>query len=377
MFGKSVTLFKLAGFSVRLDWSWLIIAALLTWSLARGVFPAFYPGIPTGIYYWMGGAGALGLFISIVLHELGHSMAAKRLGIPMRSITLFIFGGVAEMGDEPPNPRAEFLMTIAGPAVTVVLAGFFFGLSKLAWAGNWPLPVQGVLAYLAWINALLLAFNLVPAFPLDGGRVLRSILWAWKGNLRRATRIASLIGSIFAMALMAWGVLDFFYGSFVAGIWFFLIGLFIRGASRASYEQVLLRDALAGESVHRFMTTNPVTVDPSATIRSIVDDFLYRYPYKFYPVVREGHLLGCLTLDQIRQIPREEWDQRTAGSVAQPCSGDNMIPPQTDAAQALSTMNRNQLSRLMVVEDGELLGIVALRDLMRFLSRKLELEGGR
>jgi Zn-dependent protease/predicted transcriptional regulator len=375
VFGKGITLFKLFGFEVRLDWSWLIIAALITWSLSGGVFPTHYPGMRPDIYFWMGAAGALGLFVSIVLHEFGHSLVARRLGIPMRSITLFIFGGVAEMGKEPPNPRAEFLMSIAGPLVTVVLAGLFFGLTSLGRNGHWPVPVNGVLWYLAWINVLLLAFNLMPAFPLDGGRVLRSALWAWKKNLHWATRIAAGIGTAFGFVLMGLGILDFFRADFIGGIWLFIIGLFIRGASQTSYRQVVVREALAGESVRRFMTQNPVIVSPSATIRTIVDDFLYKYPYKFYPVVSDGHLLGCLNIDQVKQVPKEEWERRTAESVVAPCSQENVIAPETDAAKALATMSKNQVSRLMVVDHGQLLGVVALKDLVNYLSRKLELEG--
>ncbi len=239
MFGRGIKLFKLFGFEVRLDWSWLIIAGLLTWSLAEGVFPSFFPGLTPAAYWWMGAAGTVGLFVSIVLHELGHSVVARRFGIPMRSITLFIFGGVAEMEEHPPSAKAEFFMAIAGPAVAVVLAGLFLGLTFLGRFWVWPRPVAGVLDYLGWVNVLLLAFNLVPAFPLDGGRVFRSALWAWRKNLLWATRVASGLGSLFAVLLMGWGVFSFVTGSFVGGVWYFIIGLFILNASRMSYRQVL------------------------------------------------------------------------------------------------------------------------------------------
>lgn len=374
MFGRGFTLFKLSGFAVRVDWSWLIIAGLLTWSLARGVFPVDYAGMAPATYWWMGAVGTLGLFLSITLHEFGHSLVARRFGIPMKGITLFIFGGVAEMGEEPPNAKAEFFMAIAGPLVTVVLAGLFFGLAHWSRAAAWPLPAVGVLHYLAWINLIVLAFNLVPAFPLDGGRVLRSALWGWKKDIRWATWLASGIGTAFAYALLAWGIFSFFFGNFVGGIWLFLIGLFLRSASRMSYQQVLLQQSLSGEPVRRFMTANPVTVAPAASVKSIVEDFLYKYPYKFYPVVEHGQLLGCITLDQVKQVPKDEWERRTAESVAAPCSRDNIVEPETDAAKALSTMSRNHVSRLMVVDHGELVGVVALKDLLNFLTRKLELE---
>jgi Zn-dependent protease len=374
MFGRGVTLFRLFGFEVRLDWSWLIIAVLVSWSLARGVFPSYYMGLSPGTYWAMGIIGALAFFLSIVLHELGHSYVARKEGIPMRGITLFIFGGVAEMGEQPPSPKAEFWMAIAGPVVTLIIAGVCFALAKLGYAAQWPISTVGVLSYLAWINLVLLAFNLVPAFPLDGGRVLRSILWAWKKNLSRATRIASAIGSGFAFLLMGWGIFTFIFGNFIMGAWYFLIGIFIRNASQVSYKQVLLRTALAGEPVSRFMTAQPVSVPASASVKEVVEDYLYKYPYKLYPVVRDGQLLGCLALDQIKLIPKEQWSSRTAESVAAPCSSENIIEPNADATKALSAMSRTHTNRLMVVDHGHLLGIVALRDLVLFLSRKLELE---
>jgi CBS domain-containing protein len=239
----------------------------------------------------------------------------------------------------------------------------------------WPLPLIGILAYLSWINIALLAFNLVPAFPLDGGRVLRSLLWAWKRDLRWATRIASAIGSGFAFLMIGWGIFRFLIGDFVGGIWSFLIGLFIRNASQMSYRQILLRETLSGEPVGRLMTPNPVTIQPADSVKTIVEDYLYKYPYKSYPVVQDGNLLGCVTIDQVKQIPRAEWSQRTAESVAAPCSSENMIEPQADAGKALSRMSNAHVSRLMVVDHGRLVGIIALRDLANYFSRKLEFEG--
>lgn len=375
MFGKGLKLFRLFGFEVRMDWSWLIIAALLAWSLALSLFPAYVPGLSPATYWAMGIAGVFGLFASIVLHEFGHSFVARRYGIPMRGITLFIFGGVAEMERQPPNARSEFFMAIGGPLVTVGLIGVFFGLTQLTEAAGWPASVTGVLGYLALINLVLLVFNLVPAFPLDGGRVLRSILWGWKQNLRWATRIASYLGTGFALLLIGWGIFTFLMGNFIGGMWYFLIGLFIRSASQASYQQVLVREIIEGEPVTRFMTANPVTVTPNTSVRQIVDDYIYKHPYKTYPVVSDGQLLGCVTVDGVKQIPREEWNTRTAETVASPCSSENTIERDADAAKALSQMTHTRASRLMVVDHGRVVGIIALKDLAMFLSRKLELEG--
>jgi CBS domain-containing protein len=212
------------------------------------------------------------------------------------------------------------------------------------------------------------------AFPLDGGRVLRSILWAIKKNVRWATRIASVIGTAFAFLLMAWGIFSFIFNNFISGVWYFLIGMFIRNASQMSYQQVLMRSALAGVPVRRFMTAQPVTVPAAATLKDVVENYLYKYPYKLYPVVQDENLLGCLSIDQIKLIPKEQWESRTAESVAMPCAPENVIEPEADATKALSTMSRTHSSRLMVVDHGHLMGIIAFKDLALFLSRRMELE---
>ncbi len=376
MFGPSVRIFRLFGFEVRIDASWLIIAALLTWSLAIGIFPHEYPGLGLAEYWWMGAVGALGLFGSIVVHELFHSLVARRNNLPMKGITLFIFGGVAQMGGEPASPRIEFLMAIAGPLASVGLGFIFYG---LYYAGrNSLLPdTLGVLGYLAWINWVLAAFNLIPAFPLDGGRVLRAALWHFKGDLRRATRIASSIGSAFGLLLMAFAVFELFAGSFIGAIWYFMIGMFLRGASQASYQQLLIRTALEGEPIRRFMTTTPVTVTPGMSIEQLVDDYVYRYHYKMFPVVTdsEKHLAGCVSTRDVTEIPRQEWPQHTVKEVLKPCSLQNTVPPDADALSVLSKMNESGASRMLVADHDRLLAIVSLKDLLNFIASKLELEG--
>jgi Zn-dependent protease/predicted transcriptional regulator len=375
MFGKKIHLFTLFGFDVGIDFTWIFLAVLVAWSLASYLFPVYYAGYSRGTYWAMGVAGALGLFFSIVFHEFWHSMVARRFGLPMRGITLFIFGGVAEMEDEPANAKTEFLMAIAGPISSVVLGGFFLLVYRGTAAINWPKPVWGVLQYLGWLNIILAIFNMIPAFPLDGGRVLRSILWSLKGDLRWSTRVAAAFGSGFGMLLIILGLLTFVMGSIVTGIWYFVIGMFIRGAAQMSYRQVLIRRAFAGETVARFMQTNPVTVPPWVTIHELVNDYFYRYHYKMFPVTTDGTLAGCITSKQIKMIPREEWDLRRVEDILAPCSIENVISPDTDAMKALSVMNRTGNSRLMVVEGDHLLGVVTLKDMLKFLDLKLDLEG--
>jgi len=375
MFGKRITLFRLLGFEVKIDLSWLIIAVLITWSLAHAVFPSYFEGLSGTTYVLMGIVGALGLFSSIVVHEFSHSLVARRFGLQMKGITLFIFGGVAEMEKEPPTAKAEFFMAIAGPAASVILGGILYGITVLGARYGWPDPIIGVLAYLWSINLVLAAFNLLPAFPLDGGRVLRSALWGFTGRQAWATRIASLVGSGFGFLLIAMGVVTIVRGDFVGGIWWFLIGMFVRNASQTSYRQLVTRRLLEGEPVHRFMEERPVTVPYQISVEQLVEDYVYKHHFKMYPVVQEEKLVGCVTTRDVKAIPREQWDQHTVKEASTACSSENTIASDADATDALALMSRTGNSRLMVVEEDRLVGIIALKDLLEFLSLKMDLEG--
>jgi Zn-dependent protease/CBS domain-containing protein len=375
MFGKQATLFELLGFKVKVDASWVFLALLITWSLAKGYFPQSYEGFSAATYWWMGISGAIGLFGSLILHELSHSVVARRYGLPIRGITLFIFGGVAEMEEEPANPKTEFLMAIAGPIASLLLAAAFYILSLLGEAGGVPEAVLGVTRYLAFINGLLAAFNVIPAFPLDGGRVLRAALWYWKADLRWATRIASQVGVSFAYILIALGVLNVLGGNFVGGMWWFLIGLFLRGAASAGYYQLETRRAMEGEPVRRFMVADPVTVSPDISVRAFVDDYVYTSHHDLYPVSEGPRLLGCVGIREVREAPRDKWDWMTVGRIATPCSEENTIDASADAVKALSRMQRSDNSRLMVTENGQLVGIVTLKDMLKLLALKIDLEG--
>jgi Zn-dependent protease/predicted transcriptional regulator len=374
MFGRSIKLFKLFGFEVRVDLSWVIIAILIAWSLSIGFFPFHYKNLSAQVYWSMGIIGALGLFLSVIFHEMCHSLVARSYGIPMKGITLFIFGGVAEMGDEPHSPRAEFTMAIAGPLSSIMIAVVAYGIYAFGKARGWVVPVVGVIHYLSTINGLLAAFNLIPAFPLDGGRVLRSALWGLKGNLRWATRVSSWIGETFGILLIVLGVLAVVRGNFIGGMWWFLIGMFLRNAAKMSYRQLTVRRALEGEPIRRFMEPNPITVPPSISVEQLVEDYIYKYHFKMFPVVDSERLMGCVTTKQVREIPREEWSRRTVGGLAAECSMENIIEPGADAIKALSIMSRTGNSRLLVVEKGRLLGVITLKDLMKFLALKVELE---
>jgi Zn-dependent protease/predicted transcriptional regulator len=376
MFGTRIPLFRLFGIEVRLDLSWILIAILITWTLGAGVFPMYYPNLAPATYWTMGVVAAAGLFLSIILHETAHAVVARRDGVPIDGITLFIFGGVAEMQAEPPSPKVEFRIAIAGPIASLAIAAVCYLVALGAGAVGASTPFVGVFAYLAMINTILAVFNMVPAFPLDGGRVLRAALWAWKGRLRWATRITAGIGSGFGILLIALGVLNVLGGNFIGGMWWFLIGMFVRAAAQMSYQQVVVRQGLEGVPVRRIMSPEPVAVPPGISVAELVEDYVYRHYFKMFPVVDGDRLIGCVGLRDIKEVPREHWATTTVGSIMRPCSDDNTVRPEADALAALTRMHQSGNGRLLVTENGALVGIVTLKDMLKFLSIKLDLETG-
>ncbi len=371
-------LFRLFGFEVKVDISWFLIALLITWTLAAGLFPQRYPDLAHEMYWWMGVTAAAGIFCSIVFHEFSHSLIARHFGIPIRGITLFIFGGIAEMEKETSAPKAEFLIAVAGPLASFLLAFIFYRVQDIAISNEWPTFVVGVTYYLGYLNMVLAIFNLVPAFPLDGGRMLLAALWAIKKNRLTATRISSQIGSGFGLVLMTLGVIAFIQGQFIAGMWWLLIGMFLKGAAIASYKQLLVQEALQNLPVSRFMNKHPVTVPASITIAQLVQDYVYTYHFKMYPVVDGSRLLGDITTHDISKVPRDKWNLYTVGQLTNPCSADNTVSPDSNAVEVLSAMTLPGMrSRLMVVENQRLLGIISLTDLKEFISVKSELDAGK
>lgn len=374
MFGRSVTLFRLLGFSVKVDISWVFVAILIAWSLAQGLFPSIYKGLPVATYWWMSIVAIIGLAFSIVFHEFAHSLVARQYGMPIRGITLFIFGGVAEMEDEPPSAKSELLMAIAGPAASLLIGGVFYVLAVLAAAADLPVPVQGTVHYLMLINFVLAVFNLVPAFPLDGGRVLRAVLWAWRGDVAWATRIASGAGSLLGLAIMAIGIVNVVTGNFVGGIWWVLIGLFIRGAAGSARLQMELRSTFKGVPVRRFMAVRPVAVAASTSVADLVDDYIYRHHYDLFPVTDGGALVGCVMMKDVKSVPRERWADTTVAEIARRCTPENAIDAGADAADALSVMRRTGNNRLIVTDDGRLAGVITLKDMFEIVALKRDIE---
>lgn len=374
MFGRRFDLFRLFGFQVQADASWLILAFLIAWSLATGYFPYQYEYLSSFQYWGLGILGAIGLFGSLILHELSHSLVARRFGIPMRGITLFIFGGVAHMEDEPPTPKSEFVMAIAGPLASLALAAVCYAAFQEGMATGWPDPVNGLLGYLVFINLVLAMFNMVPAFPLDGGRVFRSALWAWKDDLRWATQLAAGVGTGFSILLMTWGGFSILTGNLIGGFWYMLIGLFLYSAAERAYQQVLVNHALRGESLRRFMSSDPISVAPGVSVQTLVDDYLYRYLHDLFPVLEGANLLGCVTTKQVGAVPRTEWPSKTVADIMTACAAEKVIQADTDAHKALAQMNKARSSRLMVLDGDRLVGMITLKDLLKHLAFRMNLE---
>lgn len=376
MFGRKIPLFRLYGFQVNVDYSWFFLLVLISWSLAAGAFPQRFPDLTTGTYWAMGLAGAFGLFGCIVLHEFAHSIVARKHGVDMKGITLFVFGGVAEMRTEPDTAGAEFKIAVAGPIASALIAAAAAGVYWIGADQGWPAPVNGVVGYLAFINIALVVFNLIPAFPLDGGRMFRAFLWRMKGDLKWATRVSAQIGAGAGVAFIVLGVFGILSGNFIGGLWWALIGMFLRGAASMSYQQLLMRRTFEGEKVGRFMTPNPISVSANETIEGFVEDYIYRTHHKLYPVSGNGRASMCITFEDVKAVPREEWARTTVGAIAHDCTEENTISKDADAMEALTKMSQGNKSRLLVHDNGELVGIIVLKDLLQLFSMKIELEEG-
>jgi Zn-dependent protease/predicted transcriptional regulator len=377
MDGTRIRVLRVRGIPVYVDLSWLIVLALVTLTLA-GEFSAslreqgFDP--PTYQVWGMALIAAVGFFVCIVLHELGHALVGRASGMPIGGITLFLFGGVAELRREPPSAGSEFRMAVAGPMVTLVLVAIFWSATLLGAVIDLPAAVVLVLHYLAYINLAVLVFNLVPAFPLDGGRIFRATLWAFTGDLRRATAWASAVGRGFGWLLAGIGLLELFAGLFLPGIWLIFIGMFLARLARQSYESVVVRETLADQPVSKFMSRHPITVAPEVTLQELVDDYVYRHHRKAFPVTSNGHVEGIVTAQSLQTVPREDWDRHTVAEIMDRDIEKIAVRSDTNAVNALERMQRSGSSRLLVMENDELAGVVSIRDLIDYLDLRLSME---
>ena len=371
---KKIEIARISGIPIKLDLSWFIILAFITWTLASGYFPSQYPELDKFTYLVMGLLSALLLFVSVLLHELSHSLVARRYNIPIRGITLFIFGGIAEMDQEPPTARSEILMAAAGPLCSGILALLFLIVSNFFTNLLPYAPIIGVLKYCVFVNTAIMVFNLVPGFPLDGGRILRAAIWNYTGDLKKATQTTSKIGSSLGVFLIIFGFFQIFIGNFIGGLWLALIGIFIKSAADAGYQQLLSRNILEGINVSEIMTRDLITVDSSITLDRLVDDYFLKHRFNSYPVVSGGKFYGMVSIHDVKQIPREEWREVNVSKILDTRTIGFYVHPGDDATDAMSMMVKNGLGRVSVLDSGTLVGIVSHRDIMHIIKHKIDLK---
>jgi Zn-dependent protease/predicted transcriptional regulator len=365
--GGAVTLFRVLGIPVRVHPSWLVILGLLTWSLSVGYFPQVLPGLPAGALWLKGLTAALLLFVSVFLHELAHSVVARRYGIPVSSITLHIFGGVSQLEREPDRPGAEFLIAVVGPLTSFAIAAVLALATALAGPGP---GARALMQYLIFVNAIVGVFNLVPGFPLDGGRLLRAVLWKLQGNLQSATRMASRAGGLVALGLIGLGVVRVFTGEFLGGIWLVLIGLFLRQAAEGSYQQLVLRDVLGPLAVRDVMSRDVVQIPADLSVDRVVEDFFWRHRVSSFPVVDDGRVVGIVALDQLKQVPPERRAEMAVRQLMLPLTETLVAAPGDPLARAFEKLTLNGLGRLVVLDRGRLVGYLSVKDVMHVLAVK-------
>lgn len=366
----SLTLGKVLGIPIKVHSSWFLVAVLITWSLAGGYFPQQYPRWATTTYWVVGAVTAVLFFASVVLHELGHSIVAIREKVPVRDITLFIFGGVAQIGNEPETPSAEFRIAIAGPLTSLVVVGLS-GLLSLGVAGAAPLAAS--FSYLARINLTLALFNLIPGFPLDGGRVLRAILWKMGGRLRTATRWATWVGRGVAYLFILLGVGQMFRGSFLDGLWIVFIGWFLNNAAESSYQQVAMKEMLAGVTVGDVAAQQCIAVPSDLRLDRLVGDLVLGAGLRCFFVTDNGRVKGLITLDNIRAVSRDLHGELTASQVMTPVDALVQADSGEDVLTLLQRMNEANASQAPVIVNGHPLGLFSRESLLRHIRLRNEL----
>jgi Zn-dependent protease/predicted transcriptional regulator len=360
----SFTLGRIAGIKIGINWTWLIVFALITWSLAAQIFPDQNPGLDDGTYLAMAVAAALLFFASILLHELGHAIQARREGMEIEGITLWLFGGVAQFRGMFPSAGAEFRIAIAGPLVSLALGALF-----VAVAAGMSIPdeIDGVAFWLGSINLALLAFNMLPALPLDGGRVLRSLLWQARGDFAWATRVAAGIGRGFGYLFIAGGVALFFWANAVSGLWLAFIGWFLLGAATSEARYLAVRDALGGLRVRDLMVREPTSVPPDMTIGELLDRVVWTHRFTTYPVVEGGRAVGLLPFRCVAQVPRSEWDERRVRDCMLDLDEVPTLTEEEPLEEALAELG-NGVGRGLVLAGGRLVGLLSITDLVRALE---------
>jgi Zn-dependent protease len=361
---------KIFGIEIKVDSSWVIIFILITWSLAVTYFPQKFPGWNLSLYWLVGIFTSLLVFASVLFHELAHSLVAISQGEKVPNITLFLLGGVAQISEEPKRPFREFSMALVGPLSSLALAAFFFVFSILLQGVSQPLRASA--SYLALINTVLAVFNLLPGFPMDGGRVLRSVLWKFTGNLKKATRIASSVGQGFSFFLIFIGIIQILKGNF-SGLWLMLIGWFLRNAAVRGYQQVLVESVLQGVKAGDLMTRNFKMVTADISVQSLVDNFILKEKERVFIVTDNGGLKGIVCLEDVKATPREKWARTTVGEIMTPKEKLESVSPDADGRQILNSITVREVNQVPVMEGDRVTGIICRSDILRFIQLRSEL----
>ena len=360
---------SIGGINIEIHYTWLLAFALITWTLATGFFPSAYPGFAPQTYWFLGLGSALLLFSSVLVHELAHSFVARARNIQVHGITLFIFGGVSNLRGEAESPADEFAIAVVGPVTSLVLAALFWAAQQAAPTGT---PLRALLAYLAFINVLLGLFNLLPGFPLDGGRVLRAIIWRVTNDLRRATDIAARVGQTLAFGFIAWGVLRIFGGDLFGGLWIAFIGWFLNGAAESSRRQVTEQTLFRGVRVRQLMESTPDTVGSDMTIADLVYGHFLGRGRRALAVCDAYRLEGIVSLTDVKELAQDRWPTTRVREIMTR-SPLHTARPTEDVSQALKTLAENNVNQLLVTEDGRLVGLLSRSDLIRYIQFRQEL----
>jgi Zn-dependent protease/CBS domain-containing protein len=373
----TIRLGRLFGIDIGLHYSWLIIAFLIVFSLA-GHFQSTNPQWPPLVIWSLAAITALLFFASIVVHELSHAAVAKSRGMSVRSITLFALGGVANIEKESSDAKSEFWMAIVGPITSVVIGGIFLGLAcATGWRPEFGTPASPMWAGLVWlgyVNIALAVFNMIPGYPLDGGRVLRSIVWHFTGSAVRATRIAAGVGQFIAVAFIVIGLLRFFSGAGFGGLWIAFIGWFLSQASASSYAEIEASAALSGVRVGDVMAEDCPTVDGNLNLRTFADDYLLRTGRRCFVVLQNGRELGLVTVHELKQVERQRWPFTTVSDIVLPFDRIRTVSPDTKVTQALEIMVREDVNQLPVIANGKLAGVISRGNVLQFLQTQAELK---
>ena len=373
MFGTSWRVARIAGIEVRIDSSWAVIALLITYSMYLRL-SVLYPELSGGGAVALAILSAVLFFGSVLVHEFAHALVSQARGIRVQDITLFLFGGATRARVESRGPGDEFLIALVGPLTSGLLAGPFWIVAGLG-SDVLSRPLTGTLGYLAWTNLLLAGFNLVPGFPLDGGRLLRSAIWKATGSLPRATRIASLAGQAVGWLLVAAGVASLLAGDLAGGIWFAFIGWFLVQAARSSYQELQLQQLLRGVEAEDVMAADLLRIPPELSLQDAVDDYFMRYDHSAFPVEEQGRTIGLLTLRGIRRVPREQWPTHRVRDHMVPLGDQVVVAPDARMDGVLGKLQDGEAGRVLVAQDDEVVGIITPSDLTRWLRRWRTLEG--